>query len=57
MSPIYIESMEASQVYINDCAKNTENSVEYKIGSNWVEFKAISTRKAVLNDSLFVSGK
>lgn len=46
--------MEASHVYINDCAKKTDSPVEYKIKSNWVEFKEISTRKAVLNDSLFL---
>lgn len=54
LNPIYIESMEASQVYINDCAKKSDRPIEYKIGSNWVEFKGVSTRKAVLNDSLFL---
>lgn len=54
LNPIYIESIEASQVYINDCAKKSDRPIEYKIGSNWVEFKSVSTRKAVLNDSLFL---
>lgn len=54
LNPIYIESMEASQVYINDCAKENNSPVQYKIKSNWVEFKGISTRKTVLNDSLFL---
>lgn len=54
LNPIYIESMEASQVYMNDCSKKTDSPVEYKIKSNWVEFKEIPTRKAVLNDSLFL---
>lgn len=54
LNPIYIESIEASQIYINDCAKRSDSPIEYKIGSNWVEFKGVLTRKAVLNDSLFL---
>lgn len=54
MNPIYIESMEANQIYINECAKQNCNPVEYKIKSKWVEFKGIVIRKAVLNDSLFL---
>lgn len=54
MKPIYIQSMEANQIYMNDCAKKADRLVEYKIKSKWVEFKGIATRKAVLNDSLFL---
>lgn len=56
MKPIYIQSMEANQIYMNDCAKKADRLVEYKIKSKWVEFKGIATRKAVLNDSLFLRG-
>lgn len=56
LEPVYIESMEASHVFLNDLKK--ENSadckVEYKIKKQWVEFKEISTRKSVLADSLFL---
>jgi len=54
LNPIYIESMEASHIYINDCVKEIDKKMEYKVGKNWVEFNGISTRKAVLTDSLFL---
>lgn len=54
LNPIYIESMEANHIYVNDCARKTDEKVEYKIGGNWVEFNGIGTRKAVLADSLFL---
>lgn len=54
VNPIYIESMEANHIYVNDCARKTDEKVEYKIGGNWIEFNGISTRKAVLTDSLFL---
>lgn len=54
LKPIYIESIEANHIYINDCAEKTGNAVEYKIGNSWFEFQRIKTRKAVLTDSLFL---
>lgn len=55
LNPIYIKSMEANLIYIDDYAKDHENEkIEYKIGKKWVEFKKIYTREAVLNDSLFL---
>mgnify|MGYP006876757175 CR=1 FL=1 len=54
LNPIYVESMEASHIYINDCAKKADKKAECKIGNKWVEFNGISTRKAVLTDSLFL---
>ncbi len=54
LKPIYIESMEANQIYIKDCANMISKPIKYKIGKDWIEFKKISTRKAVLNDSLFL---
>lgn len=55
LNPIYIESIEANQIYINKIAEKTRKPVTWKVGKdNWVEFKKISTRKAVLNDSLFL---
>ena len=46
--------MEASHIYINDCAEKADKKSEYKIGNKWVEFNGISTKKAVLTDSLFL---
>lgn len=54
LNPIYIESIEANHIFINDYTKNTDKSVEYKIGNKWFEFQKIKTRKAVLTDSLFL---
>lgn len=54
LNPIYIESVEANHIYINDCAEKTDKCVEYKIGNGWFEFQKIKTRKAVLTDSLFL---
>lgn len=52
LKSIYIESMQANQVYINDC--KSDGTVNYKIKDQWVELNRISTRKAVLADSLFL---
>lgn len=54
LKPIYIDSIEANHIYINDVAENTDKRIEYKIGNSWFEFQKIKTRKAVLNDSLFL---
>lgn len=57
LKPIYIESIEANHIYINDYANNKENNdkgIEYKIGKSWFSFQKIKTRKAVLADSLFL---
>ena len=54
LKPIYIESIEANHIYINDYAEKADKKVEYKIGNSWFEFQKIKTRKAVLTDSLFL---
>ncbi len=54
LNPIYIESVEANHIYINDYAEQTGKRVEYKIGNSWFEFQKVKTRKAVLTDSLFL---
>lgn len=54
LKPIYIESIEANHIYINDCAKKADKKIKYKIGNGWFEFQKIKTRKAVLTDSLFL---
>lgn len=54
LKPIYIDSIEANHIYINGVAENTDKRIEYKIGNSWFEFQKIKTRKAVLNDSLFL---
>lgn len=54
MNPIYILSVEASQIYMNDFVNENKVNVEYKIKNKWVDFKNMSTRQAVLNDSLFL---
>ena len=57
LKPIYIDSIEANHIYIDKCSKNAKKDskkTEYKIGNSWFEFQKIKTRKAVLNDSLFL---
>lgn len=55
LKPIYIDAMEANQIYMNDFVKKNSASINWKIGKdNWIEFKDICTRKAVLDDSLFL---
>ena len=54
MKPIYILSMEANQIYMNDFVKQNGVNVKYKIKDKLVDFKNITTRQAVLNDSLFL---
>ena len=54
LKPIYIDSIEANHIYINGFAEKNNKKIEYKIGSGWFEFQKIKTRKAVLNDSLFL---
>lgn len=54
LDPVYIESMEANHVYMNDLKKSTGQAIEYKIKNQWVAFNEISTRKSVLADSLFL---
>lgn len=55
LKPIYINSIEANHIYINGVTEKYDNRIEYKIGNSWFEFQRIKTRKAVLNDSLFLS--
>lgn len=54
LKPIYINSIETNHIYINGVAEKTDKKIEYKIGNSWFEFQKIKTRKAVLNDSLFL---
>lgn len=54
LKPIYIDSIEANHIYINGVAEKNDKKIEYKIGNSWFEFQKIKTRKAVLNDSLFL---
>ena len=55
LKPVYIESMEASHVYMNALKKKSiGQTVEYKNKKEWVEFKELSSRKSVLPDSLFL---
>ena len=53
LNPIYIKSVEANHIYINDYAEKGKN-VEYKIKNKWFEFQKVTSRKAVLTDSLFL---
>lgn len=54
LKPIYINSIEANHIYINGVTEKYDNRIEYKIGNSWFEVQRIKTRKAVLNDSLFL---
>lgn len=54
LKPIYINSIEANHIYINGVTEKYDRRIEYKIGNTWFEFQKFKTRKAVLNDSLFL---
>lgn len=56
LEPIYIEAVEANHVYINDHVNMNKSSqlAQYKIKNEYVDFKEIGSRKAVLYDSLFL---
>ena len=53
LNPLTIESMEASMVHIHDIAGD-KKGVQYKMGKEWMDFRKIFTREAVLDDSLFL---
>lgn len=53
IKPIYIKSMEANQIYMNDLLVGGKK-VKFRNKGDWHEFKQISTSEAVLNDSLFL---
>ena len=53
LKPIYVKSMEANQVYMNDLLVGGQK-VEFRNKERWDEFKQINTGEAVLNDSLFL---
>lgn len=53
LNPVYIVSVDASMIYMNSL-KADNSKVEYKVNGAWVEFKDISCREAVINDSLFL---
>lgn len=53
LNPLTIESMEASMVHIHDIAGDNKG-VQYKMGKEWMDFRKIFTREAVLDDSLFL---
>lgn len=55
LEPIYIDAMEANQFYMNDYVNETGKQIKFKLGKdNFVDFNKVSTRKAVINDSLFL---
>ena len=54
LEPIYIDSVEASNIFINEYMCKTENAVQYKIKGQWIDFEAIKVTEAVLPDSLFL---
>ena len=55
LKPIYIEAMEANQFYMSDYVNETGKQIKFKLGKDkYVDFEKVSTRKAVLNDSLFL---
>lgn len=56
LNPIYIEAVEANHIYINSqvIKNNPIQPAQYKIKNEYVNFKEIGSRKAVLYDSLFL---
>lgn len=53
LNPIYIDSIQASHVYIDKLAINGK-SVQFKIGREWYDFKKVKSRQAVMTDSLLL---
>lgn len=54
LNPIYIDSVEASNIFINEHMNRTGNVIQYKIKGQWIDFEAIRATEAVLSDSLFL---
>lgn len=55
LKPIYIDAMEANQFYMNEYVNETGKQIKFKMGKDkFAEFSKINTRKAVINDSLFL---
>ena len=54
LNPIYVESVDASLLYINEIAQEQELPIQCKMGKEWTDFEKIYTKEAVLNDSLFL---
>lgn len=53
LEPIYIDSVQASHVYI-DKLSNGNRSIQFKIGREWYDFKEVKTGQAVMTDSLLL---
>lgn len=54
LNPIYVESVDASLLYINEISQEQELPIQCKMGKEWTDFEKIYTKEAVLNDSLFL---
>lgn len=54
LNPIYVESVDASLLYINEIVQEQELPIQCKMGKEWTDFEKIYTKEAVLNDSLFL---
>ena len=50
LKPIYIDSVQASHVYID----GLEKPVQLKIGKEWYDFKGVKSGQAVMTDSLLL---
>lgn len=53
LDPIYIDSVQASHVYISNIVEN-EKPIQFKIGREWYDFKGVKTGQAVMTDSLLL---
>lgn len=53
LDPIYIDSVQASHVYI-DKLLNGNKSIQFKIGREWYDFKEVKSGQAVMTDSLLL---
>lgn len=53
LKPIYIDSVQASHVYISNIVKQ-EKPIQFKIGKEWRDFKEVKTGQAVMTDSLLL---
>lgn len=53
LDPIYIDSVQASHVYISNIVEH-EKPIQFKIGREWYDFKGVKTGQAVMTDSLLL---
>ena len=54
LDPIYIDSVQANHIYVNDLAEKMKKPIQHKIGKDWYDFNGIKSGQAVMTDSLLL---